>query len=260
MPDDTVEARTRRWPWALGGAIGAIALAVGMLASGAVDVDRIEFTGLHRVSFDEAIDAVGVRVGDSMPLINTTGAEESLRQLPWVGNARVRRKWPGTVGVEITERRAIALALRAPQRWALVDTEGRVLTEALADPPKLPRLSGIHAAPAAGGFLSDDAGAMLEVVEALTPADGLVVESVWRDQRGDLRARLQLFGPRAQLEVVLGDDSAIAAKATAVATVVGSLAETAETGAESTDISELDVSVPRLPVLRTGSDARPQTP
>ncbi len=234
-----------------------ISLAVGVLASGAVDVDRIEFTGLHRVSFDEAIEAVSIRAGDAMLLINTSEAAESLQELPWIDNAQVRRRWPGTVEVEITERRAIALALQAPQTWVLVDTEGRVLTGALADPPKLPRLSGIHAAPAAGGFLSDDADAMLEVVEALSAAHGLVIESVWRDQRGDLRARLRMLAQRAYLGVVLGDNSRIAAKSAAVATVVGKLSETAQTGTDDADISELDVSVPRLPVLRTGSEARP---
>ncbi len=259
MPSDAVGARTRRWGWALGGVVGTIALAIGVLASGAVDVDRIEFTGLHRVSFDEAIDAVGIHSGDAMPLIDTSEAEASLRKLPWIENARVRRQWPGTVDIEITERRAIALALQAPQRWVLVDTDGRVLTEALADPPQVPRLSGIRAAPAMGGFLSGDGDAMLEAVEALTPARGLVIESVWRDQRGDLRARLRVLAPRAQLEVILGDDSAIVAKAAAVATVVGQLADAAQAGAESADIRELDVSVPRLPVLRTGSEAQPQT-
>ena len=260
MASDSAQARTRRWPWALGVVIGTVSVAAAMLVLGAVDVDRIEFTGLHRVSFDEALEAVSIRPGDAMPLIDTSAAEESLRKLPWIGDAHARRRWPSTVEIEISERRAIALALQAPQKWVLVDTEGRVLSGALADPPTLPRLSGIRAASAAGGFLSDDADTMLEIVEALAPAQGLVIESVWRDERGDLRARLRLLRPRAQLEVVLGDDTAIAAKVAAVATVVGNLSDTAQADAVGTGISELDVSVPRLPVLRTPSQARPQGP
>ena len=47
-----------------------------------------------------------------------------------------------------------------------------------------------------------------EVVEALSAAHGLVIESVWRDQRGDLRARLRVLAQHAYLEVILGDNSA----------------------------------------------------
>ena len=75
-----------------------ISLAVGVLASGAVDVDRIEFTGLHRVSLDEAIEAVSIRAGDAMPLVDTSEAEESLQKLPWIDNAQCTQAMAGHRG------------------------------------------------------------------------------------------------------------------------------------------------------------------
>ena len=59
--------------------------------------------------------------------------------LPWVGHAQVRRVWPDSLAIAVSERQAFA-------RWgasSLVDTEGRVFTPPAADlPAGLPRLEG----------------------------------------------------------------------------------------------------------------------
>jgi len=60
----------------------------------------------------------------------------SLQKLPWVDEARVERRWPGTLEVAITEHVPLA-------RWntdEIVSTRGRVFSAAVSEP--LPRLSG----------------------------------------------------------------------------------------------------------------------
>lgn len=270
-PDDSSDGtnadrgRGRRWAWLLASVIATACVGLLVLTGGATDVDRIEFGGLHRTSLDEATEAVGISIGDALVFIDAQEAEASLRTLPWVDDARVRKRWPGTVEVEISERVGLALALSAPDRWVLVDAHGRVLTGALASPPLLPRLSGIRAAPAPGAFLGADAEAMLAVVDALASQPPLELKAVWRDNRSDLRARLRRQDSVGELEIVLGDDSALAAKAAAIAAVVGTSdnAGLPSDGAREItgDVSEgieLDVSVPHLPVLRSRSvvDAR----
>ena len=211
------------------------------IAAGAFDVDRVDFSGLHRVSYDEAYRAADIRRGDFMGTLDTGGAQDALGALPWIRSAEVRRRWGGTVDIDIVERVPAALALTAPDSWVLVDREGRVLTSALNTPPALPRLSGISAAPAAGGYLALDADALLDVLEAAGGQSGFAVAALWRDGRGDVRARIQRQPDGAVFEAALGDDSAIPAKAAAIAAVISGLEPSG---------AVLDVSVAHLPVVR----------
>ncbi|WP_419915658.1 cell division protein FtsQ/DivIB [Candidatus Poriferisodalis sp.] len=193
------------------------------------------------MSFDEANNAADIRTGDFMGTLDTGEAERSLEELPWVADARVRRRWPASVEVDIAERTGAAIALAAPDSWVLIDIEGRVLTSPLAVLPEHPRLSGIAAAPGPGGFLASDADALLAALSAARGQPEYVVASLWRDRRGDIRARVRQQPGDLMLEVTLGDESAIGAKTAAIAAVIGEM---------TTSHATLDVSVPHLPVLR----------
>lgn len=247
MPSEPAEVappqrrRTRRW--LIVALVVVVLLSVGTIAgaSGALDVDQIHIRGLHRVSYDEAYRAAGIDIGDFMGTLDTGDAERSLKDLPWVAEAHVRRRWPATVEVDISERTEAAIALAAPGSWALVDIEGRVLHSPLLVPPDLPRLSGISAAPTPGGYLASDAEALLGVLDAARGQHGIVLDALWRDGRGDIWARVRRQPGDLVFEVALGDESAIGAKTAAIAAVIGDL--------EQSDVI-LDVSVPHLPVLR----------
>ncbi|WP_420443686.1 cell division protein FtsQ/DivIB [Candidatus Poriferisodalis sp.] len=229
--------------WLIGVALTALVLSIGtiILAAGTFEVDRIHFGDLHRVSYDEAYRAAGIRAGDFMATLDTGHGEQSLEELPWIADARIRRRWPATVEVDVVERTAVALALAAPSSWVLIDIEGRILTSPLAAPPELPRLSGISAAPEPGGYLASDADALLGVLDAARGQHGFAVVALWRDGRGDVRARVRQQPGGVVFEVALGNESAIGAKTAAIAAVISDLEH-------SDDI--LDVSVPHLPVLR----------
>ena len=95
------------------GAVGASLVAI-LLAAGTFEVGRIHFSGLHRISYDEAYRAAGIEPGDFMVTLGTGEAERALEALPWIADARVRRRWPATVEVEVVERSGAALALAAP--------------------------------------------------------------------------------------------------------------------------------------------------
>lgn len=248
MPRESGDTRTppgrRAKRWLVPAALLVALLTSGVIAiaAGAFDVDRVDFSGLHRVSYDEAYRAAGIKPGDFMGTLDADGAREALSELPWVRSAEIRRRWTGTVEIEIVERAPAALALTAPDSWVLVDSEGRVLTTSLVSGPSLPRLSGISAAPAPGRYLAPDADALLDVLDAANGQPGFTVAAVWRDRRGDVRARIERQPDGTVFETALGDDSAIGAKTAAIAAVVGDLAPADEV---------LDVSVPHLPVVRT---------
>ena len=241
---ETPASPTIRAPrWAIAAAVVALLVLSGVIAisAGAFDVDRVDFSGLHRVSYDEAYRAADIRPGDFMGTLDTASARDGLGDLPWVLSAQIRRRWDGTVAIDVTERVPAALALAGPQKWVLIDREGRVLTAVLARPPSLPRLSGISAAPAPGGYLAPDAGALLDVLDAAGGQPGFAVTALWRDRRGDVWARVQRLSDSAVFEATLGDDSAIGAKAAAIAAVISGLEPAG---------AVLDVSVAHLPVVR----------
>lgn len=247
MPSEAAEPaerkshHRRRWLAAIVLAAVTGSIAAVLLAAGTFEVDRIDFSGLHRVSYDEAYQTAGVRPGDFMGTLDTGQAERSLKDLPWVADARVRRRWPATVEVDVVERVGAAIALAAPDSWVLTDIEGRILTSPLAVPPELPRLSGIAAAPKPGGFLAGDADALLALLGAARGQPEFEVIALWRDERGDIGARIRQQPGSLVMEATLGDASAIGAKTAAIAAVIG--------GLEHSD-ADLDVSVPHLPVLR----------
>jgi cell division protein FtsQ len=230
--------RLRRLLVVLGLVLAALG-AVVLSRSSLLDVDEVEVFGLDQVSLRSVEDALGFEIGSPLVSLDAGAAESALEALPWVAEAHVSRSWRGTVTVEITEREPLALALTAPEAWVLVDVDGRVLTEALANPPTLPRLSGLRAAGAPGAFMYPDAAAALSVVDALPAVLAPRVYGVWRDHRGELRLGIT-DGP----QVLLGDDSRLRAKVAAAATMLDQLASEGSTPAV------LDVSVPNLPVVR----------
>ncbi len=233
--------RRRRWLTAAALVAVVASAATIIFAAGTFAVDRVHFSGLHRVSYDEAHEAAGIRSGDFMGTLDTGEAEQALEELPWVAHARVRRRWPATVDVNVVERTGAAIALAAPDSWVLIDIEGRVLTSPLFVLPEHPRLSGIAAAPGPGGFLAGDAEALLTALRAAHGQPEFVVAALWRDQRGDIRARVRQQPGSLMLEVTLGDESAIGAKTAAIAAVIGEI---------TTSDAILDVSVPHLPLIR----------
>ena len=219
-----------------------VGLAFGGLVisrSSLLDVDRIEVYGLDQVSRRSAEAAIGTELGSPLLTFDPGGAEAALEALPWVADATVSRSWGGTVQVDIVERTPVALALTAPDEWVLVDGHGRVLTETLATPPALPRISGVHAATTPGTFMAADSAAPLAVAQALPQSLADLVYGIWRDDRGELRLGLT-EGP----VVLLGDDDRLRAKVAAAATMLDRLAE------DGTNAQILDVSVPNLPIVR----------
>ncbi len=233
--------RRRRWLTAAAFVVVVASAATALFAAGTFAVDRIHFSGLHRVSYDEAYEAADIHVGNFMATLDAGEAEGSLERLPWVAEAQVRRRWPATVDVHVVERTAAAIALAAPSSWVLIDIEGRVLTSPLTVVPELPRLSGIAAAPEPGAFLASDASALLVALSAAQGQPEFEIASLWRDRRGDLSARVRQQPGDLVLEVALGDESAIGAKTAAIAAVIGEM---------TASDAILDVSVPHLPVLR----------
>lgn len=91
-------------------------------------VDQILVSGRRYVDPDSIMAALGIRRGDPILAIDPEDARAKLLALPWVIDASVERRLPGTILVRLTESRPMAL-WQSQSRVRLIDQDGRVLAE-----------------------------------------------------------------------------------------------------------------------------------
>ena len=110
-------SRAIAWFKAIGGTIVAAGIAGGLgigahryvTSSPRFDVQAIDVGGAHQLAEDDVITASGIGVGQNIFVVDTVAVRERLELEPWIASARVTRKLPSTIGIEIEEREAVAL-------------------------------------------------------------------------------------------------------------------------------------------------------
>ena len=118
MSVDTDQGRrlsgSRRILTGLALTVAVVAASYVLLGKSALfDVERVEIYGLHRVTLAEVEERLGFHSGDPLLSVNSEKEARNLEILPWVQTADIERKWGGLITVDITERRAVALAMVA---------------------------------------------------------------------------------------------------------------------------------------------------
>jgi cell division protein FtsQ len=112
--------------------------------------------------------AIGVSKGDPILGFSLEETKARIETIPWVGHATVERRLPGTVIVNLQERRPFAI-WQSQKKYVLVDRTGQVVTDQdVAQFPDLPLIVG-QGAPAAAAVLLDalrERPALAEKVEA----------------------------------------------------------------------------------------------
>ena len=109
------------------GLLAIVAGSVAALRSPLLDVDHLRVVGARRTNPATIAAASGVRRGISMGDVKLSAASQRVATLPWVLHATVKRQWPGTVRIEVTERSPEAEIRRSGGGWLLVDRTGRLL-------------------------------------------------------------------------------------------------------------------------------------
>lgn len=161
--------RRLRWVVVVGVLLAVVLGAAGALVSPALDVDRVQVDGVYRTSPEQVREAAGIDVGAPLASIDEAGAAAGVAALPWVADADVRRRWPGTVVVEVRERVPVAVAATASVGTAVVDGAGWVVEvrgEA-AEPTGLLSLEGVVAPEEVGRRLGTEADAVLAAAAAV---------------------------------------------------------------------------------------------
>ena len=143
-----------------------------LLAADALMVTRIAVHGTKRMSTGEVLAVLHGLRGRNMLTTDLEAWRKRLIASPWVADAVMRRVFPGTIAVVVSEREPLGLG-RVGAGLYLIDHGGTIIDEfgpgyAEFD---LPIIDGLAAPPARGGPLVDDTRARLagRLLAALRP-------------------------------------------------------------------------------------------
>lgn len=94
-----------------------------LAARAGFEVKRVEITGMHRVDQLKVYEKVLAEKDRAMPLVDIDAIRDELQGYGWIKEARVSRRLPDTLVVEITERKPAAL-WKHDGVYTLVDEQG----------------------------------------------------------------------------------------------------------------------------------------
>jgi cell division protein FtsQ len=101
-------------------------------------VKHVEPRGLSRMNPMQVYQVAADQLDQAMPLVDLEGTRARLLRYGWVQDARVSRRWPNTLVVDIVERKPAAI-WQHNQQLTLIDREGITLEpvklEAMPDLP-----------------------------------------------------------------------------------------------------------------------------
>jgi cell division protein FtsQ len=128
----------------------------------------------QRVSALQIEEAIGDELGSGFFTANLERIRSRIISLPWIDDANVARRWPGTLAISVTEQ----IPAATWGRGGLLNTRGELfVTDARHVPAELPRLSGPK------GQSGKVAERYLDMREKLMPS-GLDLREVTLDARG----------------------------------------------------------------------------
>lgn len=112
--------------WAVVATVLVVLLGAGswlVFSSPWFGVREVQVEGAEVLSDAEVRDVVGLSEGDALAGVDTDAVAARVEKLAPVADAQVRRSWPGTLVVRITERRPVATVQAGGEPW-LIDVEG----------------------------------------------------------------------------------------------------------------------------------------
>lgn len=108
-----------------------------------LSVRDVKLTGARHTTAEEVAAAAGLGPDDNLLLVSAGDVVAAARKLPWVADAEVERRLPGTVKVRVVERKpALVVSLGTSAHWT-IDAHGHVLSTGQAE-PGLPVIGGVE--------------------------------------------------------------------------------------------------------------------
>lgn len=137
----TKRSHRRRVFLAVGGLVtvaGAAIYAAGW--TGLMGVNAIEVEGAGSIPVEELVAVAGIPEGTPMMRVDVRAATARLADLPQLSSVDVRRQWPRTVVLSVSEREAVAVQ-KADGGWELLDDRGAPFAVVSDKPKDLPTVA-----------------------------------------------------------------------------------------------------------------------
>jgi cell division protein FtsQ len=134
--------------------IVVMGLAYLAVRSPLLDVDHVRITGTRRVSVTAVEQAARVHKGAALLFTDTGAIARRVERLPWVDHASVRREYPGTIIIAVTEFAPTAYVRVSPKVVALVASTGKVIALTRTAPAGAVEVVGEKVAPKVGASIS----------------------------------------------------------------------------------------------------------
>jgi len=208
-----------------------LGLAFLTIRSPLLDLDHVRVTGARQESVRDIEAAAKLQRGDPLLFIDTGAVARRIEQLPWVERAVVKRDFPGTLTIAITDYVPSSYVRRPDGRVVLIASNGRAVAISQNTPVVAIEIRGVREVPAVGSVLAPAAAA--DVIRHLPGRLRALVSAI--DVGDSFALDLRSGG-----EVRLGSLDHLRAKGLAALGVIDHLA-----GAPFTYI---DVSAPQAPV------------
>lgn len=162
----------KRLQWLVAGLVALVVL-LGVLVYAApiVKVSQIDVQGTTNADPQAIREASAINAGDNMLRLNMAEAAKGVSTVPWVEKVTVKRSWPTTVTVDVTEHKAIGYVMDGDTPH-VVDENGQVFLTGVKPEgsfefkkTKADDARAIDAATKALTALSDDLRGKLEGIE-----------------------------------------------------------------------------------------------
>ena len=235
---DVGHRRLRRLLAALGGVV-VLAAAWGLTRTPLLDVDRLEVRGASNTGTEAVVAASTLHRGAAMVTAPLGRAADRISVLPWVQTVEVHRRWPGTVVIEVTERRPVAY-VPAPDGVILLDAERRQLAHVPSPPAGYVRLDVPAVRPKVGEPASATIGPVLDIAATIPKALVPRIVSLRPEGGGGVSGTVRLRDGT-EAGVLLGGSTQMGAKWLALATILDE--------ADPVGLAQIDVRVPGAPAL-----------
>ncbi|MBM7855217.1 cell division protein FtsQ [Desulfohalotomaculum tongense] len=112
-----------------------------LLQSPIFNIRKIEIVGRNQISREKLVKLSGVVLGSNIFKVDLHSGEEKISLLPAVKEVKIKRRFPSTVVISITEREPMAL-LAAPGGFIELDKEGIYLRQGEFNKLFLPVITG----------------------------------------------------------------------------------------------------------------------
>lgn len=152
-------------------------------------IDDLVVEGTRRLSKDQVLQLAAIRRGDNVFSVDVERSETAVLTSPWIESARILRRLPGHVRIEIKERQPRAL-LVIDGRMLLVSDDG-IPFKSLepTDPHDLPLVTGLSAAALARNQKAElarlsEALGLLNLYDQLPLHVAYAAEELHLDERG----------------------------------------------------------------------------